>query len=1154
MECRTLTQLIQLVKNSSDECFSRSVRGLGVAEKELLLLNLLSSGNRLSILVVSDFREVSVFQKFFKSFLHSTHVYLLPSIYSASLSTPDLQERLSTLTRLLGSHFSSSVILTDLFGLASITSDQKSWKNSLFKLKVQQKLTQESLLSALEERFYTLVDQCLIPGQVSVRGAVIDIYPYNYLYPIRLEYFIDTIISIKKINLITQLSSIEITHCYLSSPSENSWLRIELIENLQKIYKEISIKPDITENCHEIIESLKTYGSHPQLIQYLLKFRGKTMTTWEHLPKDCQLIFFDGYGEIFKQYKNKFNKTKSKDFFASIVTLQKWIKKTTTIDLDASVKANDTGIIDVKNLSSLDICHELLPRKNLLSFSEIRNFFSIIKERNIRIIILFEEDKKSMIELIEGFDINEYAFYQTILDKIHTGELPIKLVSLSKGRLSAPLYLKNERILILSSKYFIRSFRKKNTYTKKKLKASLASLKDLQLGDWVVHVEYGVGKYLGLKFLKIQDIETECAVVEYQYGDKIYIAVEYLPVLQRYQSKETTASVHVDSLRRPKWMQKKRKTEAHIFDIAEELIKQHAKRKTTLGHVYHLNNDLYDQFEAKFPYEETPDQLQTLMEIESDLTSQHSMDRVVCGDVGFGKTEIALRTAMRVVLEGMQVIVFAPTTLLTQQHFKTFYQRLQPFGVQVSVINRLRKSKNIAIEIKGFQNGTVDILIGTHRLLSKDIQPKNLGLVVIDEEHRLGVKQKEKLKAFKAYVDILTLTATPIPRTLHMATIGLRDISLITTPPKNRKPVKTLILPFSPSVFIEAIQKEYDRKGQVFFLHNCVKRLESIQVKIHKYLPKCRIAIIHGQMKEQQLEQVMMNFLLHQSDILLCTTIIEAGLDIPNVNTIIIDQAEHFGLAQLYQLRGRVGRSYRQAYAYFLTSPKKELTPLAKRRLDVLYHHQDLGSGFQIAHHDLEIRGAGNLVGKAQAGHIEAVGLELYTQMLEKAIKEQQTGIPHSLPDTVVIKIPWKPIIPRSYIDSEQERLNIYKSLFSSTTLEEIDYQMVSIRNRFGEFSEKLNKIFIFSRLYCILRKLYVKIFTRLDENTLRLDFIEKKTQTLYNIKSFSQKLTGYQFISQGILLIDTAGYTNKMNCIENVYLVIEKFYNDFNEFQGKSS
>ena len=607
---------------------------------------------------------------------------------------------------------------------------------------------------------------------------------------------------------------------------------------------------------------------------------------------------------------------------------------------------------------------------------------------------------------------------------------------------------------------------------KGKLQHFIASLGDLKEGQLVVHVEYGIGRYEGLRRLEAGGDEGDFLHLTYAGGDKVYVPVSKLNLVQKFTGVDDTAP-QLNRLGDAAWQRTKSRASKAIEDMAGELIATHARRKARQGHPFPPNTHMMTEFEEAFPFQETEDQETAIREVLDDLSDNKPMDRLVCGDVGFGKTEVAMRAAYLTVLDGFQVMMLVPTTILAQQHFETFNQRFEPFPVNIEVISRFRTPAEQKKIVKRFAAGGVDILIGTHRILSKDIVPGNLGLLIIDEEQRFGVAHKEKIKRLKTGVEVLTLSATPIPRTLHMSLMGVRDLSIINTAPMDRIAVRTRLVKAGDYIITEAIEREVRRGGQVFVVENRVEHIHAFGTYIQSLLPNLRLAIAHGQMPERQLEEVMLAFVKGEIDVLVSTSIIESGLDIPRANTILIHHADRFGLAQLYQLRGRVGRSNVQAYAYLLISPEKVLTEVAQKRLNLLQELNDLGSGFKIASHDLEIRGAGNLVGREQSGHINNIGLELFTRMVEEAVGKLQDGKP-AASDRVECKLDlgFPYLLPETYIPSTRQRLDVYKQLAEIRGEEELWEMRETLEDRFGKAAPELASLFVLIQVRLVAMRL----------------------------------------------------------------------------------
>ncbi|MCY0884598.1 MAG: transcription-repair coupling factor [Firmicutes bacterium] len=596
-------------------------------------------------------------------------------------------------------------------------------------------------------------------------------------------------------------------------------------------------------------------------------------------------------------------------------------------------------------------------------------------------------------------------------------------------------------------------------------------LTDLKPGDYVVHVTHGIGRFLGLATLEVDGRHKEYLHIAYAGQDTLYVPVEQVGLVQKYVGVEGQEP-RLSRMGGGEWARVKERVRRSVRELAEELIRLYARRQTEAGFAFPPDTPWQADFEAAFPYEETPDQLSALRAIKADMEAPRPMDRLLCGDVGYGKTEVALRAAFKAVLAGKQVAFLVPTTLLAEQHYATAKSRLAGYPVTVEALSRLRSPREQRRILEGLASGRVDLVIGTHRLLAKDVRFRDLGLLIVDEEHRFGVAHKERIKALKANVDVLTLSATPIPRTLHMALVGIRDMSVIETPPEDRLPVETMVLPYQDEVVREAIRREVDRGGQVFYVHNRIHAIDRIVARLERLLPGLRIGVVHGQVGEDQMEEVMARFVAHEYDVLVATAIIESGLDIPNANTLIVEDADQLGLAQLYQLRGRVGRSARLAYAFFTYRPERVLTPAAQRRLETIREFTELGSGYQIALRDLEIRGAGNLLGAEQHGHIAAVGFDLYTELLAEAVRELKgEAAPAPVPDPQ-LDLTVEAYLPEGYIPEVGQKIGWYKRLAQLQTPEEVDQVAAELADRYGPLPPPAHRLLQVARIRTLARAL----------------------------------------------------------------------------------
>ena len=588
---------------------------------------------------------------------------------------------------------------------------------------------------------------------------------------------------------------------------------------------------------------------------------------------------------------------------------------------------------------------------------------------------------------------------------------------------------------------------------KSKTSAFVSDFRDLTVNDYVVHVEHGIARYMGLREIEQDGVQVEFMILEFADAARLYVPLTRLDLIQKYRSSEGGPAPILNKLGSQQWAKTKARVKKAMEDMTDELLKLYAQRKAARGHVFPADNEFQREFEDAFDFTETDDQLAAIRDIKADMESELPMDRLLCGDVGYGKTEVAMRAAFKAVQDGKQVAVLTPTTVLSFQHYETFKKRFRQFPVSIEMISRFRTPKEQKKILEEVEAGKVDILIGTHRLLSKDLKFQDIGLLIVDEEQRFGVKHKERLKQIRAQIDVLTMSATPIPRTLHMSLIGLRDMSVIETPPKDRMAIQTVVAKFDDKLVRSAVELELERGGQTYFVYNRVESIYEIASKIRELVPAARVIVGHGQMGEAELEKVILAFMNHEYDVLVATTIIENGIDIPLANTIIINRADRHGLSELYQLRGRVGRSNRRAYSYLLIPPEQQLTDIARRRLAALKEFSDLGAGFKIAALDLELRGAGNMLGGEQSGHIEAVGFEMYTGMLEEAVAKIK-GEATAEQITTQLNLGISLRIDESYIAEENQRLRVYKRIAAAASEQAVDDVRVELEDRYGEIPE----------------------------------------------------------------------------------------------------
>lgn len=965
---------------------------------------------------------------------------------------------------------------------------------SSFDLMVGETFDLEATRQRLTESGYRNSNTVYESGEFTIRGSIMDVFPMGEEQPFRIELFDNEIESLRLFDAETQRSTGTVERITLLPAAEYplSETGIALFrENFRATFDVDHRKSRLYLDVTEGIPS-------PGLEYYLPLFYPSMATLFDYLPTSTGIIELSGLETAAEQVWENINaRYESRRYDAErpllipsalylpINELQSELKSRGRVRLSAS-KGIKFPFEPMPVLTSNERQH---PLTSLLDMAK--------KAQDTRILLVAESEgrQQALLELLQKRDIQPTLF-PNWASYIEQPKLP--QWGLTIGRIHQGFNSPGHQLLIVAEPqlYGQRTLqeRRRSRQTTVDAENIFRSLGELTVGDPVVHIEHGIGRYQGLTHMQVDGQEHEFLLLEYAGGDKIYLPVSSLHLISRYGG-SNNEHAPLTRLGSEQWSKARQKAAEKIHDVAAELLNTYARREARKGRAFTLPQEAYNSFVGSFPYAETPDQATAITNVLKDLTSDRPMDRLVCGDVGFGKTEVAMRAAFVAVQNNTQVAVLVPTTLLAQQHYDSFIDRFAKWPVTIEVLSRFRTQKEKTKILERLAAGKVDIIVGTHQLIHGSITFKDLGLVIVDEEHRFGVRHKEKLKAMRANADILTLTATPIPRTLNMAMAGMRDISIIATPPEQRLPIRTFVSERSSSIIHEAIQRELLRGGQVYYLNNDIQKMERLREDLQQLVPEARIGIAHGQLPERELEQVMTQFYHRQFNVLLCTTIIETGIDIPSANTIIIERADKLGLAQLHQLRGRVGRSHHQAYAFMLTPPHKSLTKDAKKRLEAIQSASELGSGFMLANHDLEIRGAGELLGDEQHGHIETIGFTLYMDMLEQAVDALKRG------DTIDMETPLRAgpdinlglpaLIPEDYLPDVYMRLMLYKRIASSTNTETLNELKVEMIDRFGLLPPQVNNLCRLTELRWQAEALGI---TRIDigKDAGRLEFSEK--------------------------------------------------------------
>ena len=915
-----------------------------------------------------------------------------------------------------------------------------------------------SLLSHLNSVGYNATDVVEMPGEYALRGGILDVYSPEMDRPVRIELFGDEVESIRKFEPATQRSSSPADEVTLLPLSETPVSE----ELLGAIHARLSGKR-IT-GTEEIIEEVVRAGGVTVFPgwEFYAPVAGTAGTVFDFLPNaaivadEPELLRneFDSWWERIEESHERSgigNLVRPSDLYAEP---EEWWR---TLGSRGGADFEHLGVTRSDDLETVEFHSQPSPRFH----GSIPNMLEEVKKEiaGNRKVLVAAPNTGELERLADFFAESAVPF--RLGSRTRGGESYADETAYFAGDVLAPTIVKaylpdgfilpDASLTVFGTRDLFdesESIVSRPQRQKSKTSAFLSDFRDLQVGDYVVHVEHGIGQYQGLKEINQGDGNAEFMLLEYAEGAKLYVPLTRLDLVQKYRSAEGAKPI-LNHLGTATWSKTKARVRKAMKDMTEELLKLYAQRKAAQGHAFPADNQWMREFEDAFEYSETEDQAQAITDLKRDMESTLPMDRLLCGDVGYGKTEVAMRAAFKAINDNKQVAVLAPTTVLAFQHFETFKQRFAAFPVAIEMVSRFRSPKQQKEILQKVEAGKVDILIGTHRLLSKDVKFADLGLLIVDEEQRFGVRHKERLKQMRKEVDVLTMSATPIPRTLHMSLVGLRDMSVIETPPKDRIAIQTVVASWDEKLVRSSIEQELDRGGQVYFVHNRVDTIWEIAAKLQELVPRARIIVGHGQMSEGELEKVMLKFMHHEADILVATTIIENGLDIPLCNTILINRAERFGLSELYQLRGRVGRSNRRAYAYLLIPAEIELTPIARRRLAALKEFSDLGAGFKIAALDLELRGAGNLLGGEQSGHIEAVGFDLYTQMLEQAVREMKGEV--EAPVQAQLNLGLNIRIPAEYIGEENQRLRMYKRIAGVETERQLSDVASELRDRYGD-------------------------------------------------------------------------------------------------------
>ncbi len=1048
------------------------VSGLSGSARSTLVAMLQTAVDKPVLLVTHQLTQAQQLYDDLIELSDQDNVYLYPVnelvASEIAIASPEMRsQRITALTK--WSQAKNGVLVAPVSALKRVLPPKHYWDTYQLSFEIGKEIPIKQYMTSLLEMGYDRVDMVSSPGEYSMRGGIIDMYPITESNPIRVELFDEEVDSIRFFDAASQRSLEKLDHMTITPVTEllltnkdiqlgANRLEAELAASLKKL-KDSGAKEVLSETISHDIDRMKELERFQEMYKYGGFFYETPASLLDYLPKDGCIVLEEmsriqetaiHLDEEEAQWHNSLLEVNKmvRALFISYDWHTVWQKMThPKIYLSVFLRhVPNTTPQNIVNLSCR-VMQEFHGQMNLL-----QNEMDRWKKGDYSIIVLVPDAQRAekVQSILRDYDMEAVLADQSI-------SLPTQNITIMIGGLNGGFELPLHKLAILTENEL---FKKNTIRPKRKQKQNISNAEriknyqELKIGDYVVHVHHGIGRFVGIETLVVNEVHKDYMLLKYSGDDKLFVPIDQIDLVQKYVGSEGKEP-KLYKLGGTEWKKVKSKVQSTVEDIADDLIELYAEREAAKGYAFAEDTAMQREFEDVFPYQETEDQLRCIEEIKQDMQRIQPMDRLLCGDVGYGKTEVAIRAAFKAITEGKQVAILVPTTILAQQHYETVTERFQDYPINIGLLSRFRTRKEQKATLEGMEKGLVDLVIGTHRLLSKDVIYKDIGLLVVDEEQRFGVKHKEKIKQLKTNIDVLTLTATPIPRTLHMSMLGVRDLSVIETPPANRFPIQTYVLEYNPVFLREAIEREMGRGGQVFFLYNRVENIERMAQQISSLVGDARVAVAHGQMNESELENIMLSFLEGEYDVLVSTTIIETGVDIPNVNTLIVYDADRMGLSQLYQLRGRVGRSNRIAYAYFTYQKDKVLTEVAEKRLQSIKEFTELGSGFKIAMRDLSIRGAGNIIGAQQHGFIDSVGFDMYSQMLKEAIDKRKVDLTDEVevvPFEPEMKLTIDAYIPDTYIPDGKQKIDMYKRFQAITTLEDVEDVREELTDRFGDY------------------------------------------------------------------------------------------------------
>lgn len=1035
-----------------------------------------SQSNKPLLIITSSLYSGQRIYDYVSSFIDEKEVLLFPNdellrAESLSSSKEFIATRIYVLNELLNNRF--SIIIANLTAFSRYLPSPNIFKEHTFNLKVGEHIKISALKKSLLEAGYTLVNKIDQSLQFASRGDILDIFSVNYDNPIRIEFFDDEIESIRFFDIASQVSKSNLDAITIL-PAKETLLTEDEFNNIENKIRTILKKDeaDLPHNIYEFlldnsdfdINLLLDYSSNPKLYKYY------SLLTDNHYSLLDYLSNYDVISVDTDSIKSNNEKIiyESRSYLRELFLGGKIISHLEMYQ-DVYNKINNKNVINInpfKNCSS-DNYFDIKPLP--YSASKAEDAINIIKT-------YVNEGYKVYLFAVKEELLNKYKDTLKENNLTYSYEDDDNSITLITSTLNQGFYSSSYKICVLTKKELFNDKNKVGRFSSRfKEGTILKSFEDLVPFDYVVHEYQGIGQFISLETLLVDNVHKDFIKIAYFGNEFLYVPLDQFQLVRKYMGKEGMKP-RLSHLHSKDWENTKAKIKKRINDLADRLYSLYTERRKIEGFAFNKDDELQIEFEKAFPYELTKDQIKSVNEIKMDMESSHPMDRLLCGDVGFGKTEVAFIAAYKAILSNKQVAILCPTTLLARQHYEVALERFSPFGVRIAIFSRLIPEAKQKEYIKGIESGNIHLVIGTHRLLSKDIVYKDLGLLIVDEEQRFGVEQKERLKELKQNIDVLTLSATPIPRTLQISLLGVRSLSQINTPPSERMPIQTFVLPYKSDVVKELIEKELSRNGQVYYLHNNVSTIYMTASKIQRMLPNATVSVAHGQMEKNDIEEVMSSFYNGDIDVLVCTSIIENGIDIANANMIIVEDSENYGLSQLYQIKGRVGRSDRIAYAYLMYNGNKELNDKTKKRLKALQDFSELGSGYKIAQRDLMIRGAGDILGPDQAGYIDSIGLDLYLKLLNEAVKEKETGEVLDLPEVKInTNIPIDAYIPDSYI--KEDKIELYQEIMSVTdsiSLSNLKNKTIDI---YGPLPKEVDLLFLKRNIDLLIEQTHVTTF-----------------------------------------------------------------------------